>query len=100
MAEILRTPEQAKEAAHRIVEQQAEQTAAKKFGFEQFMNALGEASPETGGFDEIGALLALPDEPFTILAPIFLAELERGLRNTNDQMILVQSMNMAGLKIE
>ena len=100
MAEILKTPEQAKEAAHRIVEQQAEQTAAKKFEFEQLMNALSEASPETGGFDEIGALLALPDEHFAILAPIFLAELEQGLRNTNDQMLLVQSLNMAGLKIE
>lgn len=100
MTESIKTPEQAKEAAHRIVEQQSERTKARKFEFEKLIEALGQANPDIGGFDEVGALLALPDEHFAILAPVFLVELEKGLRNSNDQMILVQSMNMAGLKIE
>ena len=64
------------------------------------MNALQEVNPEMGGFDELGAMLALPEEQFAMLAPVFLAELEKGMRNINDQMIMVQSMNMLGLKAE
>lgn len=96
----INTPEQAKELAQNLVDQQAEQAKTKKFEFEQFMHALSEVNPEIGGFDELGTLLALPDEDFAMLAPVFLGELEQGFNNVNDQMILVQSMNMAGLKIE
>jgi dUTP pyrophosphatase len=45
-------------------------------------------------------MLALPEEYFAVLAPVFLDELERGLKNINDQMILIQSMNVAGLTVE
>ena len=96
----INTPEQAKELAQNLVDQQAEQAKTKRFEFEQFMQALSEVNPEMGGFDELGTLLALPDEHFAMLAPVFLGELERGFNNVNDQMILVQSMNMAGLKVE
>jgi dUTP pyrophosphatase len=64
------------------------------------MKALAEVNPDVGGFDELGTLLAMPEEHFAILAPVFLAELEKGLKNVNDQMIMVQSMNLAGLKAE
>ena len=100
MNAIIRTPEDAKVAAQRVVEQQIEQSETKKFEFEKFMEAIAEVNPDIGGFDELGTLLALPEESFSLLAPVFLAELERGFRNVNDQMILVQSMNMAGLKVE
>lgn len=105
MAEILNpnkinTIEQAESAAQKIVESQRTQTDAKKFEFKKFMDALQEVNPETGGFDELGAMLALPEEQFAILAPVFLGELERGMRNVNDQMIMVQSMNMLGMKAE
>jgi dUTP pyrophosphatase len=100
MNAIIRTPEDAKVAAQNIVEQQREQAETKRFEFEKFMEAIAEVNPDIGGFDELGALLALPEEGFSLLAPVFLAELERGFRNVNDQMILVQSMNMAGLKVE
>ena len=96
----IRTPEDAKIAAQNIVEQQREQAETKRFEFEKFMEAIAEVNPDIGGFDELGTLLALPEESFSLLAPVFLAELERGFRNVNDQMILVQSMNMAGLKVE
>ena len=99
MAEILNI-QQAKEAAQHAVEVQREQTQRKKFEFEQYMKALQEVNPEMGGFDEVATLLAMPEEHFAILAPVFLAELEKGLKNVNDQMILVQSMNMTGLKVE
>ena len=105
MAEILNPlqnnkKEAAVAAAQKIIESQKTQTDAKKFEFEKFMNALQEVNPELGGFDELGAMLAMPEEQFAILAPVFLAELERGMRNVNDQMIMVQSMNMLGMKAE
>ena len=96
----MNTTEAAAAAAQKIVEGQRAQTEAKRFEFEKFMNALSEVNPELGGFDELGALLALPEEQFAIIAPVFLGELERGMRNINDQMIMVQSMNMMGMKAE
>lgn len=99
MAEI-HNIEEVRAAAQKVVEAQRAQSEQKKFEFEKYMKALSEVNPDMGGFDELGALLALPEEHFAILAPAFLAELEKGLKNVNDQMILVQSMNMAGLKVE
>jgi dUTP pyrophosphatase len=64
------------------------------------MKTIQEVNPEMGGFDELATMLALPEEHFAILAPVFLAELEKGLKNINDQMIMVQSMNTLGLKVE
>lgn len=105
MAEIINpasinSKEQAVAAAQKIVGQQKVAKDRSKFEFESFMNAIQEVNPELGGFDELGALLALPEEQFAILAPIFLDELERGFRNINDQMIMVQSMNVLGIKAD
>ena len=99
MAEIT-NKEQAVAAAQKIIESQRAQSEQKKFEFEKYMKALAEVNPDVGGFDELGTLLAMPEEHFAILAPVFLAELEKGLKNVNDQMIMVQSMNLAGLKAE
>jgi dUTP pyrophosphatase len=96
----INTPEQAKEAAKRVVAQQEAINQSKKFEFEKFANTLEGIDPNFGGFDELAAMLALPDEHFAIIAPVFLDELERGLRNVNDQLLMVQSLNLAGLTIE
>lgn len=99
MAEI-HTIEEARAAAQRAVEKKKTELDENKFKFEQYMEQLSKANPDLGGFDELAVLLAMPEEHFSILAPAFLGELEKGLKNINDQMILVQSMNMAGLRIE
>ena len=96
----INTPEEAKEAAQRVNAAQQEQAKQKNFEFETFINTLSEVNPDLGGFDEIAALLSLPDEHFAILAPVFLDELEKGFQNTNDQLLLAQTMNISGLKIE
>lgn len=99
MTEI-HTIEEAKAAAQRTVESQRQLNEQKKFEFESYMKALQEVNPDIGGFDELATLLAMPEEHFVLLAPVFLDELEKGLKNVNDQMIMVQTMNMTGLKIE
>lgn len=96
----INTPEQAKEAAKRVVAQQEAINQSKKFEFEKFANTLESIDPNFGGFDELAAMLALPDDHFAIIAPVFLDELERGLRNVNDQLLMIQSLNLAGLTIE
>lgn len=100
MATIITNPQQAEEAAKRVAESQRQHSEERRFEFQKYMKALQEASPEMGGFDELATMLTLPEEHFAVLAPSFLAELERSLHNVNDQMILVQSMNIAGLKAE
>lgn len=99
MAEI-NNYEQAKEAAERVVESQRQETEKRRIEFEKIMKQLQEVNPDIGGFDELATMLALPEEHFAVLAPVFLGELERGLKNVNDQMVLVQSMNLAGMKAE
>lgn len=100
MNTIINTPDKAKEAAQKLVAQQEEVNKSKQFSFEEFANTLSNIDPSFGGFDELGAMLALPEEHFAILAPIFLDELERGLNNVNDKLLMVQSMNLAGLNVE
>ena len=105
MAEIIRpeglnTKEQAVAAAQKIVASQRNYTEAKKFEFEKFMNELQKINPEMGGFDELAAMLMLPEEQFTILAPVFLVEFDKGMHNINDQMLMVQAMNVMGMKTE
>lgn len=96
----INTPEVAQAAAQKIVAQQEALNETKKFEFEKFADTLENINPDFGGFDELAALLALPDDHFAIIAPAFLDELERGLRNVNDQLLMVQSLNLAGMTIE
>ena len=49
---------------------------------------------------EIGALLSLPEDQFSIIAPSFLTELEKSYNDINTQLLLVQAMNLAGKKYE
>jgi dUTP pyrophosphatase len=53
-----------------------------------------------GGFDEFAMLLSLPEEQFTLLAPIFLDELEKGFNNVQDKIFIAQAVNAAGQKLE
>ena len=96
----INTPEKAKEAAQKLVQQQEQINESKKIAFEDFTNTLSQMDPNLGGFDEVAAMLSLPEDAFAMLAPIFLADLERGLNNVNDKLLMVQSMNLAGMNIE
>ena len=99
MAEI-KTIQDAKEVAQKITQSKRDAIEQNRFEFEQYLNAIQEIAPEAGGFDEIATLLAMPEEQFTIIAPAFIAELERGMRSVNDKMFMVQTMNSTGLRVE
>lgn len=67
---------------------------------EDSLNALTEVMPELEGVDGMSAILALPDEQFSVLAPAILMEMEKSLNNVNDKIVLVQALNASGLKAE
>lgn len=75
-------------------------SAERKSIFENLMAEIEKVNPALGGFEEIGALLALPDDQFSIIAPIFLEEMEKSINNIDDKLLLVQAMNVNGTKLE
>jgi dUTP pyrophosphatase len=42
----------------------------------------------------------MPEEEFSLIAPIFLSELDKSFNNINDQMAMVQAMNLSGIRAE
>lgn len=97
---IIKNKADAQQAAQNAITKIQEQAAEKKIEFEKLINKISTISPELGGFEEFAVMLSLPDEQFTILAPFFLTELEKGYHNINDQLTMVQMMNTAGIKSE
>lgn len=89
-----------KKAVENIVEKNETIQTEKKNIFEALMSELQKVNPATGGLEELGAILSLPEEQFNIIAPIFLEELERSMNNIDDKLLLAQSMNITGTKLE
>ena len=63
----------------------------------QYMENMG---VNNAGFEEVVGILGLPDEVFNIVAPAALLELERAMNNTQDKILLAQSLENQGTKIE
>jgi dUTP pyrophosphatase len=105
MAEIINpkminTKEEAVKAAQNIIKSSKDKADQRRFELEKALKQIAELSPADGGFEEVAVMLSLPDEHFTMLAPIFLKELEKNYHNINDQLSMVQAMNIAGLHAE
>lgn len=99
MAQILNEID-AKNAAKKMVAQAHQEQKTKKFALEAVLREIEQINPENGSFEEISALLSLPEEQFAILAPLFLLELEKSFRNVNDELAMAQAMNAAGVRAE
>ena len=69
--------------------------------FDNIMNIFSEIENDDNfGIEEIGALLALPDEQFNILSEIFLQELEKSINNPTDKILLQEAMRQSGKTVE
>ena len=90
----------ARQAAKKMTAAAEAQTNERKSIFEDLMKEVENINPELGGFEELGALLGLPDEEFALIAPIFLDELQKSMNNVDDKLLLVQAMNIEGTKLE
>lgn len=102
MAQIIdfKNPQAVKATAQGLSDKMALASAERKSIFENLMVEIEKVNPALGGFEEIGALLALPDDQFSIIAPIFLEEMQKSINNIDDKLLLVQAMNVSGTKLE
>lgn len=96
----IKSPEDARNAARATAQELNAEAQAQQAVFSDALKELETISPDLGGFDELSALLDLPEEHFTLLAPIFLEELEKAFNNPNDQLIMAQTLNAAGKTVE
>ena len=92
--------EDARNAAKNVVSAQANQQEERKSVFEALMAEVEKVNPAMGGFEEMSMLLALPEEQFAMLAPVFLEELEKSFNNVEDKLFIAQAMNASGAKME
>ena len=92
--------EDARKAAQNINNSSQKRIEEKQSAFETILEGVQKVNPALGGFDEVSMLLALPEEQFAILAPIFLEELEKSFNNVQDKIFIAQAVNAAGQKLE
>ena len=90
----------ARKAAQNVVNQEVNRQEQKQNAFEKLLGEINKINPGLGGFDEMSMMLALPDDQFAILAPIFLEELEKSYSNVQDRIFIAQAVNAAGQKME
>ena len=67
---------------------------------EELTPLLGDNEAQKDLFESIVRLLSLPDQEFTVLAPMVLQNFQKSLNNPNDKIALAQSANAAGIKSE
>lgn len=93
----LSTEKEIREAARNTIPTDQSET---KGIFENLLKEIENINPSLGGFDELSALLSLPEDQFMIIAPVFVDELEKSMNNVTDITMLAQSLNASGLKLE
>ena len=92
--------EEAKKMAQTVNQKSADAITEKQSLFEDLFRGIGDINPALGGFDELSMLLALQDEHFILVAPIFLEELEKSYSNVQDKIFIAQAVNASGQKLE
>ena len=101
MAQIkMNTVGEVRKAAQSVVNQAQQISENQRNLFQSMMEQIQNINPSLGGFEELGALLAMPEKEFSLIAPIFLDELQKSMNNVDDKYVLIQAMNVSGLKIE
>ena len=95
-----KNPATAQKAVADMTNKTQEAVQERKSMFEALMNEIENINPSLGGFEELGAMLALPDEHFALISPIFLDEMQKSMNNIDDKLLLVQAMNLNGTKLE
>lgn len=67
--------------------------------FMDIMNVLDSTGSEEG-IAPIAAILAMPDRDLKMFSEIFLGELEKGMKSSNEALLMAQALNMAGGNID
>ena len=91
---------EARNMAKNITNHAKEKNDKKNEVFLALFKELENPDKMSNEFNELGALLSLPEDHFAIIAPVFLDELQKSLNNTEDKLLLIQAMNASGAKLE
>lgn len=75
----------------------AEPVEQKNNLMDLIMEEVAKINPMFGGFEELAAMLALPDDQFNLLSSYFLDELERAMNSSNERLMLINLMTANGL---
>ena len=75
----------------------AEPVEQKNNLMDLIMEEIARINPMFGGFEELAAILALPDKQFELLSNYFLDELERSMNSSNERLMLINLMTANGL---
>ena len=67
--------------------------------FNEIMEMLDSTGSEEG-IAPIAAILAMPDRDLAMFSEIFLGELEKGMKSSNEALLMAQALNMAGGNID
>lgn len=67
--------------------------------FNEIMEMLDSTGNEEG-LAPIAAILAMPDKDLTMFSEIFLGELEKGMKSSNEALLMAQALNMSGGNID
>ena len=67
--------------------------------FMDIMNVLDSTGSEEG-IAPIAAILAMPDRDLVMFSEIFLGELEKGMKSSNEALLMAQALNMSGGNID
>lgn len=94
------TMQDAQDAAKKMVGEDEESKEQRKGIFDIVAEQMQIAAPDLGGMKELGVLLNLPEEHFNILAPVFLEELDKSFRQSDEKIALIQVMNSGGVRVD
>lgn len=67
--------------------------------FTEIMNMIDSTGSEDG-IAPIAAILAMPDKDLQMFAEIFLGEMEKALKSSNEALLMAQALNMSGGNID
>lgn len=67
--------------------------------FNEIMEMLDSTGSEEG-IAPIAAILAMPDRDLAMFSEIFLGELEKGMKSSNEALLMAQAINMSGGNID
>jgi hypothetical protein len=67
--------------------------------FNEIMEMLDSTGSEEG-IAPIAAILAMPDRDLAMFSEIFLGELEKGMKSSNEALLMAQALNMSGGNID
>ena len=92
----------AAEAGRNLAEEQIQKSQDDKAATLNTLKDISATFQENNLEDQkqLAAILALPEDQFAILAPVFLEEFRRTLHNTNEKLVSAELMHATGITLE